>query len=50
MDLLTPSFTFGLYGVVCAVGWYAVWKIYPETAGLTLEEATSLLENGWGVK
>ncbi|KAI1804527.1 general substrate transporter [Daldinia bambusicola] len=50
MDLLTPSLTFGLYGVVCAIGWYAIWKIYPETAGLTLEEATCLLENGWGVK
>ncbi|KAI6092882.1 general substrate transporter [Hypoxylon rubiginosum] len=50
MDLLTPSFTFGLYGVICAIGWYAIWMIYPETAGLTLEESTSLLENGWGVK
>ncbi|KAI2634389.1 general substrate transporter [Hypomontagnella submonticulosa] len=50
MDLLTPSLTFGLYGLVCAVGWYAIWMIYPETAGLTLEEATGLLENGWGVK
>ncbi|KAI1780969.1 general substrate transporter [Hypoxylon cercidicola] len=50
MDLLTPSFTFGLYGVICAIGWYAIWMIYPETAGLTLEEATCLLENGWGVK
>ncbi|KAI2471727.1 general substrate transporter [Annulohypoxylon bovei var. microspora] len=50
MDLLTPSVTFGLYGLVCVVGWFGIWKIYPETAGLTLEEATSLLENGWGVK
>ncbi|KAI8964766.1 general substrate transporter [Daldinia sp. FL1419] len=50
MDLLTPSVTFGLYGVICAVGWYAIWRIYPETAGLTLEEATCLMENGWGVK
>ncbi|KAI0385261.1 general substrate transporter, partial [Hypomontagnella monticulosa] len=49
MDLLTPSLTFGLYGLVCAVGWYIIWRIYPETAGLTLEEATGLLENGWGV-
>ncbi|KAI0181524.1 general substrate transporter, partial [Hypoxylon sp. FL1284] len=49
MDLLTPSFTFSMYGMICAVGWYAIWRIYPETAGLTLEEATNLLENGWGL-
>lgn len=50
MDLLTPSVTFGLYGLICAIGWYAIWRIYPETAGLTLEEATGLLENDWGVR
>ncbi|KAI2632088.1 general substrate transporter [Hypoxylon sp. NC1633] len=50
MDLLTPSVTFGLYSLICTVGWYAIWMIYPETAGLTLEEATSLLEDGWGVR
>ncbi|KAI1102322.1 general substrate transporter [Jackrogersella minutella] len=50
MDLLTPSVTFGLYGLICVVGWVAIWKIYPETAGLSLEEATCLLENGWGVE
>ncbi|KAI1456174.1 general substrate transporter, partial [Annulohypoxylon moriforme] len=49
MDLLTPSVTFGLYGIVCVVGWVGIWKIYPETAGLSLEEVTCLLENGWGV-
>jgi SP family myo-inositol transporter-like MFS transporter 13 len=50
MDALSPSWTFGMYGIVCAVGWGFVWRIYPETAGLTLEEARGLLENGWGVK
>jgi SP family myo-inositol transporter-like MFS transporter 13 len=50
MDLLSPSWTFGLYGFVCAVGWGLIWKIYPETAGLTLELVRGLLENGWGVK
>ncbi|KAI2611090.1 general substrate transporter, partial [Hypoxylon fragiforme] len=49
MELMSPSVTFSLYGLVCAFGWFAIWKIYPETAGLTLEEATCLLENGWGV-
>ncbi|KAI1205103.1 general substrate transporter [Annulohypoxylon truncatum] len=50
MDLLTPSVTFGLYGLICVVGWFGVWKIYPETAGLSLEEVTGLLEHGWGVE
>lgn len=31
-------------------GWIAVWWIYPETVGLSLEEATGLLEHGWGVR
>ncbi|KAI0885351.1 general substrate transporter [Annulohypoxylon maeteangense] len=50
MDLLTPSVTFGLYGLICVVGWVGIWRIYPETAGLSLEEVTCLLENGWGVE
>ncbi|KAI8634235.1 putative MFS myo-inositol transporter [Xylariaceae sp. FL1651] len=50
MDTLTPTWTFVLYSVVCAAGWVAVWWIYPETVGLTLEEATGLLEHGWGVR
>ncbi|KAI1093378.1 general substrate transporter [Rostrohypoxylon terebratum] len=50
MDLLTPSVTFGLYGLICVVGWVGIWRIYPETAGLSLEEVTCLLENGWGIE
>lgn len=50
MDVLTPSWTFVLYSVVCVAGWIAVWWIYPETVGLSLEEATGLLEHGWGVR
>ncbi|KAM5348605.1 hypothetical protein ACJ41O_008429 [Fusarium nematophilum] len=50
MDLLSPSWTFVLYAVICAVGYFLVWRIYPETAGLSLEEATALLEDGWGVR
>ncbi|KAH8677319.1 general substrate transporter [Xylariales sp. PMI_506] len=49
MDTLTPTWTFVLYGVVCAFGWVAIWLIYPETSGLTLEEVTGLFETGWGV-
>ncbi|KAI0097700.1 putative MFS myo-inositol transporter [Nemania sp. FL0031] len=50
MDALTPPWTFMLYSAVCVAGWIAVWFIYPETVGLSLEEATSLLEHGWGVR
>ncbi|KAG5989707.1 hypothetical protein E4U43_004453 [Claviceps pusilla] len=49
MDALSPLWTFVLYAVICGVGYGLVWEIYPETAGLSLEEATALLERGWGV-
>ncbi|KEF52815.1 uncharacterized protein A1O9_11232 [Exophiala aquamarina CBS 119918] len=50
MDLLTPQWTFACYAVVCAVGWCVIWRIYPETMGLALEEVGDLLKDGWGVK
>lgn len=49
MDALGPSCTFILYAFICGIGYGLVWRIYPETAGLSLEEATALLEHGWGV-
>lgn len=50
MEVCTPSGTFALYAGVCAVGWGAVWRIYPETAGLGLEDVRGLLGVGWGVR
>lgn len=50
MDLLTPTWTFVLYAAICVLGWVAVWRIYPETTGLSLEEVAGLLENDWGVR
>ncbi|CAM1509323.1 Fc.00g030620.m01.CDS01 [Cosmosporella sp. VM-42] len=50
MDALSPSWTFVLYAIVCVIGYGFVYRIYPETAGLSLEEATALLEHGWGVR
>ena len=50
MERLTPPWTFALYAAVCAGGYALVWRVYPETAGLSLEEATALLEDGWGVR
>ncbi|KAI3338407.1 putative MFS myo-inositol transporter [Ustulina deusta] len=50
MDVLGASWTFILYSVVCVVGWIAIWWIYPETVGVSLEEVSGLLEHGWGVR
>lgn len=50
MDTLSPSWTFVLYAVICVIGYLLIWQIYPETAGLSLEEATALLEHDWGVR
>jgi MFS transporter, SP family, solute carrier family 2 (myo-inositol transporter), member 13 len=50
MEALSPSWTFVLYASVCVVGCALVWRVYPETTGLSLEEATALLEHGWGVR
>ncbi len=50
MDVLTPSWTFVLYAAVCAVGFVLVRACYPETSGLSLEAAASLLDaDDWGV-
>lgn len=49
MTLMTPPLTFIMYAAICGAGLGAVWKVYPETAGLSLEETTKLLEHGWGV-
>lgn len=50
MDGSSPSWTLRGFSGVCAVGLVAVWAMYPETAGLTLEEAGSILERGWAVR
>lgn len=49
MHILGPSVTFLVYVVVCAVGYIWVWRCYPETMGLELEQVKTLLETGWGV-
>jgi SP family myo-inositol transporter-like MFS transporter 13 len=50
MEFFTPTGTFALYAVVCVVCWGTVWRIYPETAGLGLEDVGGLLGQGWGVR
>lgn len=50
MEALSPSWTFVLYAAVCVAGFWLVYLIYPETSGLSLEEAAGLLErDDWGV-
>ncbi|KAF1921829.1 general substrate transporter [Ampelomyces quisqualis] len=49
MDVLTPTGTFAVYAGVCVVAWGCVWRVYPETAGLGLEDVARLLARGWGV-
>jgi SP family myo-inositol transporter-like MFS transporter 13 len=50
MEVLTPSGTFAVYAVVCVMCWATVRRIYPETAGLGLEDVGGLLREGWGVE
>jgi len=50
MEGLGASWTFLVYAVVCVFGWVVISRIYPETAGLSLEETGALLADGWGVK
>lgn len=49
MEVLTPTGTFVCYAAVCAVAWGTVWRIYPETAGLSLEDVGGVLGDGYGV-
>lgn len=50
MEFFSPVGTFALYAVICMVAWWAIWRIYPETAGLELEEVGGLLKDDWGVQ
>lgn len=50
MEFLTPAWTFVIYAIVCIVGWICIYRIYPETSGLSLEETGALLADGWGVR
>jgi SP family myo-inositol transporter-like MFS transporter 13 len=50
MGALSPAWTLTLYAIICIIGYYLIWLIYPETAGLSIEEAAELLERGWIVR
>jgi len=38
-------FTYGLYGVICLLAAFFVWKMVPETKGKTLEDMTAMWKN-----
>ena len=40
-------FTYGLYGIICVVAAWFVWKLVPETKGKTLEDMTKLWKNSY---
>jgi len=50
MSALSPSWTLLLYAGICTVGYYLVFRLFPEMAGLSLEEAATLLDRGWAVR
>ena len=50
MEFLTPTWTFVIYAILCIGGWLCIWRIYPETKGLSLEETGAWLADGWGVR
>jgi MFS transporter, SP family, solute carrier family 2 (myo-inositol transporter), member 13 len=49
LEIMSPSWTFTTYAMLCFCGWLLIWHIYPETRGLGLEETGALLKDGWGV-
>ncbi|KAF9693592.1 hypothetical protein EKO04_008542 [Ascochyta lentis] len=50
MEAASPSVAFAAYALVCGGAWVAVWGVYPETAGLGLEDVGGLLAGGFGVQ
>ncbi|ODV91341.1 hypothetical protein CANCADRAFT_26166 [Tortispora caseinolytica NRRL Y-17796] len=47
---ITPTGTFAFFAALCAVSEVLVYFIYPETAGLPLEEIHELLSDGFHIK
>ncbi|KAL7418289.1 hypothetical protein Q5752_006745 [Cryptotrichosporon argae] len=49
LETLTPSGTYGLYLGFIIIGLVINYFIYPETKELSVDEAFSLFDEGWGV-
>lgn len=50
LQTLTPSGTYGLYLCFIIIGLVLAFWAYPETKGLSVDEAFSLFEDDFGVK
>ncbi|WRT68161.1 uncharacterized protein IL334_005136 [Kwoniella shivajii] len=50
LETLTPSGTYGLYLGFVIIGYVLAYFFYPETKGLSIDEAFSLFNEGFGVK
>ncbi|KAH8695700.1 general substrate transporter [Phaeosphaeriaceae sp. PMI808] len=48
MEWCGATATFFMYALICGGAWGIVWRIYPETAGLGLEDVGGLLVGGGG--
>ena len=49
LDNITPTGTFAFYAGLCVISEIFVYFLYPETAGLSLEEIQGLLTDGFNV-
>ncbi|CAN6665509.1 myo-inositol transporter 1 [Trichomonascus vanleenenianus] len=50
LNNITPTGTFAFYAGLCVLGELFVYFLYPETAGMTIEEVQGLLSGGFNVK
>ncbi|KIR68153.1 MFS transporter, SP family, solute carrier family 2 (myo-inositol transporter), member 13 [Cryptococcus bacillisporus CA1873] len=50
LETLTPSGTYGLYLGFVVIGYVLAYFCYPETKGLSIDEAFSLFDDDFGVK
>ncbi|KAG0697657.1 general substrate transporter [Suillus ampliporus] len=50
MAKITPAGAFGFYAGLCLLGWLFCLFFFPETAGLSLEEAQSIFRDGFGIR
>lgn len=50
LENITPTGTFSFFAGLCFVAFIFIYFLYPEVAGLELEETTQLLSSGFNVK